>query len=232
MESDLRTFNVRQPFPLLMAARRVFDAPDFAGLMRAAVVISVRYNVIGGYATGEQERVYNLVAERIARNEIKTLGPALAAMQPIYPNDVAFRAAFAEKFIRTTQTRNNRVVKYILCRLEKQLGGQDLDSMGDGFNIEHVLPQNPETGWEQFSDGEIEALAYRLGNMTPLSSGANKDLGNQPYATKRTVYAQCSFGITKKIAEDHDEWRPENIAQHQKWMAAQATALWRIAQLS
>lgn len=231
LAGTLRTFNVRQPYPLLLAAKRVFDAPDFASLMRACVVISMRFNVICGYSTAEQERTYNAVSERVAKEEIKNLGAALAAMPSIYPNDAAFRAAFAEKTIRTTQSRNNRVVRYILCALEKHLSGQDYSFTSDSFNIEHVLPQSPQAGWEAFSDDEADALTYRLGNMTLMQAGANKDLGNAAYALKRAVFAQSGFGITAKLAADHAEWTPERLAAHQNWMAVQATAIWRIAQM-
>ena len=229
----LKTFNVRQPYPLLLAAKRSFDAPDFTGLLRACVVISLRFNVICSYSTAEQERTYNSVAERIAKGEITNLGAALGAMQSVYPNDAAFRSAFAEKTIRTTQSRNNRVVRYILCALENHLSpGHDYSFTSDSFNIEHVLPQNPQAGWEAFSDEEADALAYRLGNMTLIQAGANKDLGNSPYSVKRAVFEQSGFSIARKLAVDHAEWTPERVAAHQNWMANQATTIWRIAQLS
>ena len=153
----LKTFNVRQPFPLLLAAHRVLDPPDFTGLLRACVVISMRFNVIGGYSTAEQERTYNAVSERVAKGEIQSLGAVLAAMPSIYPGDAAFRSAFAEKTIRTTQSRNNRVVRYILCALEKHLSGQDYSFTSDSFSVEHVLPQNPQSGWEAFGNEEASA---------------------------------------------------------------------------
>lgn len=230
--ATLKTFNVRQPYPLLLAAKRRFDQPDFSGLMRACVVVSMRFNVICSYSTAEQERTYNAVAERIAKGEVADLGTALGAMQNVYPNDAAFRAAFAEKTIRTTQSRNNRVVRYLLCALEKRLSDQHYDFTSDSFNIEHVLPQNPDNGWEAFNDEEVDSLAYRLGNMTLIQAGANRDLGASPYAVKRAVFEQSGFGITRKLAEDNAEWTPERIAAHQNWMANQATAIWRIAQLS
>jgi hypothetical protein len=232
MAGTLRTFKVRQPFPLLLAAKRVFDAPDFSGLLRASVVISMRFNVIGSYSTAEQERTYNAVAEKVAKRELPTLGPALTAMRGIYPDDTAFRAAFAEKTIRTTDSRNNRVVRFILCALEKRLSTQEYNFVSDAHNVEHILPQNPQQGWENFSDEEADALTYRLGNMTLLQSGANKDLGNGTYAAKRVIYRLSGFAITQKIAAEHAEWTPERIAAHQQWMANQATAIWRIAQLS
>jgi hypothetical protein len=200
--------------------------------MRACVVISMRFNIICGYSTAEQERTYNAVAERIAKQEINTLNAALAAMPSIYPNDAAFRAAFAEKTIRTTQSRNSRVVRYILCALEKHVSGQDYNFTSDSCNIEHVLPQNPQTGWEAFNNEEADALTYRLGNMTLIQSGANKDLGNAAYATKRSTYGASGFAITGKIAADHADWTPERIAARQRWMADQAITIWRIAQMS
>jgi hypothetical protein len=229
---DLRLFSVRQPIPLLMAARRVMADAAFETVLRACVMISFRYNVIGSQPTSEQERVYNAVAKNISLRQLADPGAVLAELSSVYPGDEAFRAAFAEKSIRTTQARNRRVVRYILCALEKQLTGVALDSDSDNFNLEHVLPENPETGWEAFSDEEAEALVYRLGNLTLLAKGANRDLANGPYALKKPAFATSAFGVTRKIAEDNADWTPERLAARQNWMARQATSIWRIDQLS
>ena len=228
----LRTFRVRQPFSLLLAAKRAFDPADFTGLLRATMVISLRYNVIGASSTGEQERIYNAVARRIAQGGLNQLGPTLQAMRGIYPDDKAFRAAFADKTIRTTDARNNRVVRFILCMLEKHLSGQDYSYTSDTFNIEHVLPQNASDGWGGFNHEEASSLTYRLGNMTLLQSKANRDVGTDEYALKRTVYKRSDFTITQKMAHENAKWTPERIAVWQNWMAGQATSIWRIAQLS
>ncbi len=230
--SDLRMFSVRQPFPLLMAARRVLPDAAFQTVLRACVMISFRYNVIGSQPTHEQERVYNAVAEKIAGRQLADPGQMLTAMASVYPGDDAFRAAFTEKSMRTTQSRNRRIVRYILCALEKRLTGTSLDFDSDSCNLEHILPEHPGAGWETFSDDELEALAYRLGNLTLLSKGANKDIGNDPFTTKKTVYAESVFGITRKIAEDNADWTPERLAARQNWMANQATAIWRMDQRS
>lgn len=84
--------------PLLLAAKRIFDAPDFTGLLRATVVISMRFNVIGSQSTAEQERKYNEVAERIAKKEQIKLGPTLQLLRSIYPDDAAFRSTFAKDY--------------------------------------------------------------------------------------------------------------------------------------
>ncbi len=233
LAGTLRTFNVRQPFPLLLSARRQFAETEFAGLLRAGVVISLRYNIICGYSPAEQERTYNAVAERIARGELLSLSAALAAMTGIYPDDAAFRAAFADKSIRTTQSRNNRVVRFILCALERHLvPDHDYDFTSDAFTLEHVLPQNPQTGWDGFTDEEAETLVYRLGNLTLMQAGVNRDLGNAAYPAKRMAYEKSGFAITRRLAQEYAEWTPERIAAHQVWMANQATSIWRIAQLA
>jgi hypothetical protein len=230
--SILKTFRVRQPFPLLLAAKRVFDAADFTGLLRATVVISVRFNVIGAYGTAEQERAYHAAAEKVARKEFTKIGPTLLAMRTIYPDDATFRGAFSDKVIRTTDSRNNRVVRFILCALEKHLSGQDYSFTSDVFSIEHILPQKAPDGWGGFSNEEIEALTYRIGNMTLLQASVNRDLGVAEYTDKRATYQQSGFNITRRLAEDNVEWTPERIAAQQNWMADQATSIWRIAQLS
>ncbi len=230
--AELRMFSVRQPLSLLVAARRALGDASFETVLRACVVVSFRYNVIGSQPTNEQERVYNAVAEKIANRQLSEPGEMLSALSSVYPSDDSFRTAFAEKSIRTTQSRNRRVVRYILCALEKRLTGAALDFESDSFNLEHILPENPEAGWDAFSDEDLEALVYRLGNLTLLDKGANKDIGNAPYTAKKPVYARSSIGMTQKIAEDNADWTPERLGARQNWMSNQATAIWRIDQLS
>jgi hypothetical protein len=228
----LKTLRVRQPFPLLLSAKRVFDASDFTGLLRATVVISMRFNVIGSQSAAEQERKYNDVAERVAKREKVGLGSTLQLLRSVYPDDAGFKASFAEKSIRTMDSRNNRVVRYILCALETHLTQQAYDFASDAFNIEHVLPQRAPDNWGGIGNDDAEALVYRLGNMTLLQSGVNRDLGNNQYSQKRSTYRQSGFVITRKLADENVDWTPERIASRQKWMANQATAIWRISQLS
>jgi hypothetical protein len=229
---ELRMFHVRQPLPLLLAARRLLADGDMETLMRACVIISFRYNVIAGLQANEQERTYGSVAEKISNGDLAGLPSILTALKPIYIGDPQFKAAFVEKVIRTTNTRNKRVVRYLLCALEKQAGGNDHDADSDSFNIEHILPQNPDAGWNAFRDEDTEIIAYRLGNMTLLQTGANRDAGNASFAEKKPAYASSLFEITKKVATDNADWTPERLSARQTWMANQASSIWRITQLA
>ena len=75
-------------------------------------------------------------------------------------------------------------------------------------------------------------MVYRLGNMTLLAKGANKDLGNAAYVFKRPILQASNFALTKKLAEENAQWTPSQIAARQKSLAKLATAIWRIDQLS
>lgn len=229
---ELRMFSVRQPYPMLMAARRRLTDADFDALLRATVVIAFRYNVIGAQHTGEQERIYHTAALKLHKGEAKTLLDVLETLRPIYRSDDAFRADFAEKAIKTTQSRNAKVVRYLLCKLERQAGGIDFDPEAATYTIEHVLPQSPQGGWEAFSDRDLENFVYRLGNMVMLEAGKNKAIANQPYTSKRPVLKESGLTLTRNLAEENDDWTPERIEAHQKKLARLATSVWRVAQLS
>lgn len=228
----LRMFRVRQPFPLILAAHRALPDDQFAAVLRACLIIAFRYNVIGNLPTNEQERVYYAATQKIVQGTATNSVQVLESLQEIYPKDDAFKAVFAEKIIRTTDSRNNRVVRYILCELERQYSGQDNDFESDTFTIEHVLPQNPEAGWEQFTDEDAEIMVHRIGNMALLAKGINKDIGNETYAIKRPVLQASNFGLTQKLAEENADWTPDRIAARQKLLAKLATAIWRIDQFS
>ncbi len=229
---ELRMFSVRQPYPMLMAAKRNLSEPDFRDLLRATVVIAFRYNVIGAQHTGEQERAYHAAAIQLHAKAATTLAEVLDILRPVYPSDDAFRADFAEKAIKTTQSRNAKVVRYILCKLEKQAGGIEFDADSPAYTIEHVLPQSPENGWDAFSDRDLETFTNRLANMVMLEAGKNKDIGNRPYADKQPVLAQSGILLTQRLAEENSTWAPDRLEARQKQLANLATSVWRIPQIS
>jgi hypothetical protein len=229
---ELTMFNVRQPYSLLLAARRSLDDAEFTRVVRGCSIVSLRYNVIGNLATNEQERVYNAIAEKIAKCELTSGTDVIRALRPVYPSDEQFRSAFAEKQIRTTTARNRQVVRYVLFEIERQVSGHAFDYLSDKYNIEHILPEHPGEEWTHFTDDQADRCVYRIGNLTPMSTGPNRDLGNTGYQQKKPVYQQSEFEITKKIADENEEWTPDALTARQQWLARQATTIWRLSELS
>lgn len=229
---QLQMFNVRQPLALLMAAFDHFGNEDrngFKSVLRAITIISFRYNVICSMPSNEQERVYNDIAQRLAENKLSSAKEIVSSLMTTYPEDKSFKAAFAEKELRTTNNRNKKVVRYILFEIERHISNQHFDFDDAGYSIEHILPENPEDGWENFDGRQHDKYVYRLGNMTLLNTTDNRDLGNAPYHEKRSVYAKSGFSVTGKINDKYDEWTADKIQSRQGWMAKQAASIWRIS---
>lgn len=103
---SLHLFRVRQPFPFLLAVKRVFGETALAEMLQFCVIISLRYNITGSLPANVQEQEYQSAIQKITRGEITTPKQALLSLKAIYPSDKVFKNAFAEKVLRTTDTRN------------------------------------------------------------------------------------------------------------------------------
>ena len=191
--------------------------------------MSFRYNVICGRKSNDQEVMYNRIAREVSEGKIDSVSSAILALRTVYPQDAEFRSAFAEKTLRTTSTRNKKVVRFILFRFEERLSGKTFEFESARYGIEHVLPENPGERWTQFDEQQQEASTYRLGNMTLLDSSANRSLGNVGYDEKRVVFRASGFSITTKLSEDFDAWTVDKIRSRQSWMARQAAGIWRVS---
>lgn len=229
---ELKMFTVRQVYPLLLTACRKFTNPnELRDILRAISIISFRYNVISNNPANEQERVYNTVAERLA-TENMTFRDVLNELRPIYIRDKDFIYAFSNKILKTTQSRNKRVVRYILFAIEQHITTISHDFDSDRYNLEHIMPENLSEAWDHITDMDHEQFVYRLGNMTIMSTAQNRNLGNAGFDVKRETFLNSEFQLTQRVAAENAEWNPSRIEHHQSWMATQATAIWRVAQLS
>lgn len=226
--AELRMFSVRQPYSLLMIAYDRLEKSDFTRLLRAASILSFRYNVICGMHTGDQERTYNQVAFNIGHGKKTAFQEIKQQLSDIYPEDERFKAAFSEKEFSLYSARNKKVVRYILFSLEKHLSGKDFDFESDKYTIEHILPENPGDEWPEFNEHADYGFIQRLGNYTLLSKKPNREIGNKGFDVKKDCFAESEFEITRNVTEEHDTWDAERIASRQRWMAKKAAATWRM----
>lgn len=192
-------------------------------------MVSFRYNVICGLSPGEQEPVYAEAAKRIADGAVSKAADALQLLARIYPTDEVFVVSFVDKVF--TKGRE-KLVRHILCEMEKQKGHVPIDPESDTLTIEHVLPQSPESGWEAFEEQELEAMTFRLANMVLMRKSQNSALGNRPWTEKRPVLLASEFALTRELAEENSEWNPSRLMGRQQKLANWATGIWRVAQLS
>ena len=231
---QLLMFNVRQPMPMLMAAHRQFAENQrqiFTQLLQAIAVISFRYNVICNLQTQDQEQVYNNVAYKIDCGVLTNLRSIFDELQSVYPDDAVFKAAFTDKELKTTNSRNKKVVRYILFQLEKQVSGQEFEFESSAYNLEHILPENPAEAWSHIDEQNQDKFAYRLGNMTPLEKKPNCAIGNHGYAEKIVIFKESCFKITSDISKNSESWTEKAITTRQAQLAKIATAIWKVDML-
>lgn len=219
----LNLFNLKQPYSLLMAAYKTLDFGTFGRLLNDVIVIGFRYSVICAKNPNDIERVYNTIAIRISADK----NYSRVLLKDVYVDDNEFLPIFNHKsFIENS--RNNKIVRYILGKYERFKGGsRDVNFNSETDTLEHILPQNPGEEWGD-NNYEFDSLIYRLGNLCLLEKAYNRDLENKPYSDKKEVFSQSAFETTKSIPEDYSEWNADAINRRQQQIGNCAKSIWKI----
>ena len=217
----LKLFGIKTPLSLLMAGYEKFSPQEFIKLLNCIEVLTLRYNVICNLATNDQERMYNSTANQLI-NEDLSLQEVMDRLRLIYPHDVEVRQRFGEKSMPSR--RSNKKIMFLLRAIEIHLGG----NAPQNLTLEHVLPYNPEDDWQAYFGRETyENAIDRLGNMALLPSHQN--MGQEIFAEKRKRLQASEYRINQHIA-NYSEWNMDCLEEHQRWLAKQATAVWKISE--
>ena len=223
--SMLKIYQADRHYPLLLAAHKKWGArKEFIETARICAIIAFRWVVVGNLSPSELDSVF-LEAAKAVRNGAQSASELLRILDPVYLSDERFLESFAELNIATRNKQE--LARHILSALEGG-GGNFIDSeVVFASTLEHILPQNPDEGWDDFDNWAAENYLWRLGNLTLLESGKNQDAGNHPFAEKRAIYEASDFKLTRKCAE-YVEWTPGAISQRQREMAEAAVEIWKI----
>ena len=224
---ELKLFQIRQINSLFLSAIRNLEVENFRKLAKICSVISFRYNIIGGLNPNAQEDVYNTVALKILSNKRFEV----ADFQTIYVSDLNFENDFSTKEFKNT-TRNHKIVKYILSKIEVYQHRNEIDPESDLFTIEHILPENADDTWGSFTYEEINRSVYRIGNLTLLEKKLNREADQKAYVEKIVLFAQSNSELTKTLPDNFNTWNEDKLAARQRELAKHAKAIWKIQELS
>ncbi|MGB1284241.1 MAG: DUF262 domain-containing protein [Polaribacter sp.] len=224
---ELKLFQIKQTQSLLMAGYKNLETEMFSKLIKSCVIISFRYNIIGGLNPNEQETVYNKIAVNISTSKSFNISD----FQRVYVSDTNFENDFKTKQFRRS-TRNHKIVKYVYSKIENYNYRNDINSESDIYTIEHILPESADESWGDFNDEEINRSIYRLGNLTLLEEKLNRDANNLNYEAKKEVFIKSNCNITRTITAEYDTWDETKIYARQTVLANMAKSIWRIQELT
>lgn len=222
----LLLFGVSQYKPLALAAFRKLKADEAVRVLKDCVTLSFRFNVISRLGTHELEKRFNEAALGVESGAATNAAGVRGLLAKVYVDDDQFRADF-ETFRQATSSKGKNIIRYILCELERQNSGQDLNWITAKATIEHILPDNLDDHWATiFSEDEHSRYVDRLGNYALLEHGKNKGIGQKPFSDKAAALATSQYGLTKELSS-LGEWSPAMMIERQKKLARMATTVWR-----
>ena len=134
----------------------------------------------------------------------------MVALQSSLPSYEKFEMSFEEIKFTSKNTKNKKIVQYILKKVESYTQGAG-EMIPISFSIEHIMPestQNEEVGM--------------LGNLLPLGVEGNSKLDTKPFVEKIVAYKVSQYQSTKKFADDYakeTKWEYEHIKKRTKEMA-------------
>ena len=217
---------VEQIQPLMFAAARHLSVKEAKLAFRQFVFWSVRFLIAGGRG-GLLNSWYGLAAQKITSGEIKTAAALTKFLSEILPPDALFEEEFARA--RISQIR---LARYYLRALE-QARTQEAEpewlpnSDEQVINLEHILPEHPETNWPEIEEDIARTYWLRLGNMVILQATKNSVIGNASFDNKKKTFKESHFLFTQDVTK-YGSWGVPEIEDRQQTLAKWAAQTWPI----
>jgi uncharacterized protein with ParB-like and HNH nuclease domain len=132
---------------------------------------------------------------------------------------------FIEKFKDVkyaASPKNRRLITYILSNYESHLrGNRELSLNYRVLNIEHLLPQKPESWGITRSD--TKGYVNNIGNLLLIDQSLNSRMGNKPLSDKIPILGESSLKMNEKILDlfniNNNIWNQDEIEKRNSILA-------------
>jgi Protein of unknown function DUF262/Protein of unknown function (DUF1524) len=221
---DLRIDQIR---PLMFSVSRHFTKEEGIIAFKLFVFWSVRLLIVGTRGGGLYDKTYSNAAQLIASKKISTAKELTQHLINIIPSDTDFENSFSEARISYSY-----FARYLLRALEMKKKGEtepEFVPMDDEqiINLEHILPENPDSNWKGIDNETLLAYYKRLGNMVIMQAKKNTLIGNSKFEDKKKIFKKSAYLLTNEVAE-YQNWGAKEIVHRQKNLAKLATQIWTI----
>jgi hypothetical protein len=221
----INEFDIKPFRHALLPVAAKFNPNETMAVFQMFVSLGVRLLIASSTRSGNIEDTMARTAHKVFKGELKRASDVKKEIEGIIPSDEQFGQAFQNATVSKAQ-----LARYYLRAMEKvaqsapdpwYVPNADKEVM----SLEHVLPEEPEDNWPQFSEAEVKAYCKRLGNLCLLPKKPNSDLRSADQETKFAVYKKCPYVLTKQIAGSQ-KWTPAAIGQRQKGLVPLAMKAW------
>ncbi|NOU63193.1 DUF262 domain-containing protein [Paenibacillus sp. LMG 31461] len=227
----LRTFEVSQPRPLLMALlekrsqKNGIKFDDFKRVIIAMEKFHFIFTAIASSRASNIESRYSTFARQL-RSAVNKQQAKVVIDEIIkyYKDNLPSYDIFEDKFISLYYskkvTSNKRIIQYILKNIEKYyLETEELTT--DIISIEHIMSESTE-------DENIG----RIGNLLPLDKSLNSLIGDVEFSKKVELYKKSKLVTVNNFIKEHhlaEAWEPDDILKRSKDLATLAyNHVWKI----
>ena len=220
----INSLKVVQLCALMLAISTNLAPKEANKSFRMIVSWIVRFLIAGGGRSESVEKIFSACAYEITTEKIKTAKDLQARVTAVIPSDRSFETEFA-----TAKVFKAHLARYYLRALEMQAKNvpepEFVPNEDTVINLEHILPENPGTGWATVDPEDAQAYYARIGNMVLLQASVNSAIGNVGFAGKKPHFAKSQYMLTSMVAEKED-WGMEEIKDRQQKLAKIAVKTW------
>lgn len=214
--------NAKPMIPLLMKCNG-FNAVLRSRLAKTAFTAFIRNRVIANQSSTTFEDIVYVIARDVEDDEA-SVAHACERLRHYMLDDEDFARAFEIRSLNVQKTAK-LVLRLMESHLQRERAGGNVELVvgtNSLVELEHIYPRRPETGHE-WSDGDD--WLNRIGNLTLLAAGLNREAQNGPFDDKKEEYSQSQLFLTQELLEI-DEWTPEQVVARQKRLAELALEVW------
>jgi Protein of unknown function (DUF1524) len=217
--------NIKGLRPLMLAVAAQFQPKEAGEAFRMFISWSVRFIITANTSRGSIDEVLGELANLVFLGDITDSTGMRKKVSDTIPLDEEFRKAF-----ETATVSKGQFARYYLRSLEMAAKAEATpwfipNDDRQTINLEHILPDNPEGNWPLFDVEASKVYRKRIGNMALLLAKDNGDIGNAVFATKKAIYKECPYVLTRQIVKAK-EWGPAQITERQKGLAELAIKAW------
>jgi len=221
----LNLLNIRTLRPLMLAAASTFDQKNASELFRMLISWGVRLMIASNTSQGSVEEPLANAGHRVFSGDLATPQAVRKDLSEIIPTNDEFRHAF-----EVATVSKAALARYYLRSLEMAAKNEATpwfipNDDRQTINLEHVLPESPDGRWPEFDEEAVRTYVKRIGNLALLLAKNNSDLRSDSFPTKKVVYKESPYELTRQISTV-SKWTPREIESRQKVIAELALKAW------